>query len=123
MSQTRRSIAKYPIRVLRTAAQHAPERRSAMGDNVQLFPRSLYQQRQGSTVAHARAPALNLKGSRTWFFSAITVAFVLIVPTTTIAAEAQTNRMVVGYVPPTNPAHQALSPSVYVVKAYSTACP
>jgi len=39
-----------------------------MGANVQLFPRSLYQQRQGSTVAHARAPALNLKGSPTWIF-------------------------------------------------------
>src|SRR5215472_17117978 len=120
MSQTRRSIAKYPIAC---CARRRNTRRSAMGANVQLFPRSPYQQHQCSTVAHARAPALNLKGSRTWFFSAITVAFVLIVPTTTIAAEAQTNRMVVGYVPPTNPAHQALSPSVYVVKAYSTACP
>jgi len=76
-----------------------------MGANVQLFPRSPYQQHQCSTVAHARALALNLKGSRTWLFSAITVAFVLIVPTTTIAAEAPTNRMVVQYVPPTNPAH------------------
>jgi len=32
----------------------------------------------------------------------------LIIATTTIAAEAQTNRMVVEYVPPTNPAHQTL---------------
>jgi hypothetical protein len=47
-------------------------------------------------------------GSQTWLFSAIIVAFVLIVPTTTLAAEAQTNRMVVEYVPPANPAHQAL---------------
>ena len=31
-----------------------------------------------------------------------------IIATTKIAAEAQTNRMVVEYVPPTNPAHQAL---------------
>jgi len=72
---------------------------------AKLFP---YQHRQGVfTGAPARAPALNFKGSRTWLFSAIT-ALVLIVPTTTIAAEAQTNRMVVEYVPPTNPAHQAL---------------
>ena len=103
MSQTRESVAECPIRVLRTAAQHALERRSAMG--AKLFP---HRHRRGFfTGAPARAPALNFKGSRTWLFSAIT-ALVLIVPTTTIAAEAQTNRMVVEYVPPTNPAHQAL---------------
>jgi hypothetical protein len=38
----------------------------------------------------------------------MTVAFVLAVPTTTIAAEAQANRMTVEYVAPTNPAHQKL---------------
>ena len=77
---------------------------------MQLFPRSLYRQRQCFlTVVPARTPALKLTGSRAWLFSVITLAFcVLIVPTTTIAAEAQTNRMVVEYVPPTNPAHQAL---------------
>ena len=80
-----------------------------MGANVQLFPQSLYRQRQRFLdVVLARAPALKLTRSRTWLFSAITVAFGLIVPTATIAAEAQTNRMVVEYVPPTNPAHQAL---------------
>ena len=36
------------------------------------------------------------------------VGALAIIATTTIAAEAQTNRMVVEYVPPTNPAHQAL---------------
>jgi hypothetical protein len=76
---------------------------------AKLFPWSLYQQRQGFfAVAPARAPALNLKEPRTWLFSAMTAAFVLISPITTIAAEQQTNRMVVEYVPPTNPAHQAL---------------
>ena len=80
-----------------------------MGANVQLFPQSLYRQRQRFLdVVLARAPALKLTRSRTWLSSAITVAFGLIVPTATIAAEAQTNRMVVEYEPPTNPAHQAL---------------
>ena len=87
-----------------------------MGANVQLFSRSLYRQRQRfltvvparAPALNLRAPALNLKGSWTWLSSAITVAFGLIVPSATIAAEAQTNRMVVEYVPPTNPAHQAL---------------
>src|SRR5262245_28877132 len=48
------------------------------------------------------------RGSWPWLFCAFTLAFIWIVPTTTIAAEAQTNRMTVEYVPPTNPAHQAL---------------
>ena len=54
------------------------------------------------------APALNLREPRTAFLSAITLGFVLIVPTSIIAAEAESNRMVVEYVPPTNPAHQTL---------------
>src|SRR5262245_62833061 len=36
------------------------------------------------------------------------VGALAIIATTTIAAEAHTNRMLVEYVPPTNPAHQAL---------------
>ena len=40
--------------------------------------------------------------------SILTFGIVLIIATTTIAVEAQTNRMVIEYVPPTNPAHQAL---------------
>jgi len=76
---------------------------------AKLFPRLLYRQRQRFfNVAPAPVPALNLKAWRTWLSSAITVAFVLLVPTATIAVEAQANRMVVEYVPPTNPAHQAL---------------
>jgi hypothetical protein len=107
--QTRRSIANCPIGALRTAAQRALERRSAMGANVQQFPRSLCRQPQRFlTVAPARAPALKLTGSRAWLFSAIALAFVLIMQTPTIAADAQTSRMVVEYVPPTNPAHEAL---------------
>src|SRR5262245_63762373 len=76
-----------------------------MGINVPLFLRSLRNQCQRLCTV---TPALNLRGLRTAFLSAITLGFVLIVPTATIAAEAQTNRMVVEYVPPTNPAHQAL---------------
>ena len=56
----------------------------------------------------ARARALNLRVSWTWLFSAITAAFALIGPAPTLAAEAQANRMVVEYVPPTNPAHQVI---------------
>jgi hypothetical protein len=41
-------------------------------------------------------------------FCVISVAFDLIGRTPAIAAEAQANRMIVEYVPPTNPAHQAL---------------
>jgi hypothetical protein len=78
-----------------------------MGTNVQLFFRSAHGQRLLTTNPVA-APALNGKGPRTWLLLAIAVALVLIVPRTTIAAEAQANRMVVEYVPPTNPAHQAL---------------
>ena len=79
-----------------------------MDTNVQLFPRSLRNQCQRLlTVTPVAVPALNL-GPRTAFLSAIAIGFVLIVPTPTIAAEAQTNRMTVEYVPPTNPAHQAL---------------
>src|SRR5215475_9313941 len=80
-----------------------------MDADVQLFLRSLRNQCQRLlTVIPVAAPALNLRGRRTAFLSAITLGFVLIVPTSTIAAEAQANRMVVEYVPPTNPAHQAL---------------
>jgi hypothetical protein len=77
---------------------------------AKLFPRSLYHYRQSFLpVGRAQAHKLNPKGSSwTLLLSAITVAFVLIVPTTAIVAEAQTNRMVVEYVPPTNPAHEAL---------------
>jgi putative metallopeptidase DUF4344 len=80
-----------------------------MGTDVQLFLRSLHNQCQRLlTVSPLAAPALNLRGPRTAFLSAITLGFILIIATTTIAAEAQTNRTVVEYVPPTNPAHQAL---------------
>jgi hypothetical protein len=79
-----------------------------MGVSLQLYPRSLYHLGQRFfTVGAVRARKLILKGS-TYLFSAITLASVLIVPTATIAAEAQANRMTVEYVPPTNPAHQAL---------------
>src|SRR5215472_1066218 len=80
-----------------------------MDTNGQLYLRSLRNQCQRLlTVTPVAAPALNLRGPRTAFLSAITLGFVLIVPTATIAAEAQTNRMTVEYVPPTNPAHQTL---------------
>src|SRR5215813_9813851 len=80
-----------------------------MDADMQLFLRSLRNQCQRLlTVIPVAAPALNLRGRRTAFLSAITLGFVLIVPTSTIAAEAQANRMVVEYVPPTNPAHQTL---------------
>ena len=80
-----------------------------MDTNVQLFLRSLRNQCQRLLIVTPVAvPALNLRGPRTAFLSAITLGFVLNVPTSTIAAEAQTNRMVVEYVPPTNPAHQTL---------------
>jgi hypothetical protein len=55
-----------------------------------------------------RARELDLTWAQTWLFSAFAVAFLLMVPRATMAAEAQTNRMTVEYVPPTNPAHQAL---------------
>src|SRR5262245_38121346 len=80
-----------------------------MGTRVQPFFRSVRDQCwRLLTVIPVAASAPNLKGPRTWLLSAITVALALIVPRTTIAAEAQANRMVVEYVPPTNPAHQAL---------------
>src|SRR5262245_59274607 len=80
-----------------------------MGTNVRLLPQSIHDQCQRLlAVGPVAAPALVRKGPRTWFLSAITLALVLIVPTATMAAEAQTNRMVVEYVPPTNPAHQTL---------------
>ena len=80
-----------------------------MGVNAQMFARSFYRLCQRVlTVGSARARELNFEGSPIWLFSAITVASVLIAPTTTIGAEAQANRMTIEYVPPTNPAHQAL---------------
>src|SRR5215475_4385292 len=92
-----------------TSAAFALEWKSAMGTDVQLFLRSLRNQCQRLlTVSPLAAPALNLRGPQTAFLSGITLGFILIIATTTIAAEAQTNRMVVEYVPPTNPAHRAL---------------
>jgi hypothetical protein len=80
-----------------------------MDTNAQLFLRSLRNQYQRLlTPTPVTAPALNLKGPRTAFLSAITLGFVLTVPMPTVAAEAQASRMIVEYVPPTNPAHQAL---------------
>ena len=80
-----------------------------MGVNKVPFPRSLCRLCQRLlTVRSARACELTRNRSQTWLFFAITAAVVLIAPTTTIAAEAQANRMTVEYVPPTNPAHQAL---------------
>ena len=80
-----------------------------MDTNVQLFLRSLRNRCQRLlTATPVTVPALNLKEPRTTFLSAITLSFVLIVPTSTIAAELQTNRMTIEYVPPTNPAHQTL---------------
>jgi hypothetical protein len=77
--------------------------------SAKLFFRSLHRQRKRLfTVSPARTSGLNVKGWLTRLSSAITVAFILIVPTATIGAEAQAKRMVVEYVPPTNPAHQAL---------------
>ena len=55
----------------------------------------------------ARTRAL-IKALSVWRCCAISVAVASIGPTPTIAAEAQTNRMTVEYVPPTNPAHQTL---------------
>jgi hypothetical protein len=75
-----------------------------MGVSAQLVPGSLYRLYQRFLTVGARTRELSLKGSPTWLFAGLTVAFVLIVPTMTIAAEAQTNRMTVEYVPPTNPA-------------------
>ena len=43
-----------------------------------------------------------------WLVSAIGVSFVMMSPTLAAAADVQTNRMKVEYVPPTNLAHQAL---------------
>ena len=84
-----------------------------MATNLQAFLRSLHEQcRRLLTVPTAAARALNralnLTDPRIGFLPAITIASVLILPTATIAAEAQANRMTVEYVPPTNPAHQAL---------------
>jgi putative metallopeptidase DUF4344 len=81
-----------------------------MATNMQAFLRPLHEQcRRLLTVAPVAARALNLTGPRIGFLPAIiTIASVLILPTATIAAEAQANRMTVEYVPPTNPAHQAL---------------
>jgi hypothetical protein len=95
------------------------ERRNAMGRKAQLHLWSCGDQCQRfRTVTPVAAPALNHAGARTAFLSAIRLGcaflgfallgFIVLVPTATIAAEAQANRMVVEYVPPTNPAHQAL---------------
>ena len=74
-----------------------------MGTRAQPFFRSVRDQcRRLPTVNPVAASAPTL------LLAAITVALALMVPRTTIAAEAQANRMVVEYVPPTNPAHQAL---------------
>ena len=43
-----------------------------------------------------------------WLLSALCLSFMLMAQVPARAAEVQTNRMVVEYVPPTNPAHQAL---------------
>ena len=92
-----------------TSAAYALEWKSAMGTDVQLFLQSFRSQCQRLlAVSPLAAPALNLRAPHIAFLSAITLGFILIIATTTIAAEAQTNRMVVEYVPPTNPAHQAL---------------
>ena len=73
---------------------------------AKLFPGSLYRLHQRFLpVGGAQARELNPNGSRTRLFSAVTVAFVLTVPIPTVAAEAQASRMIVEYVPPTNPAH------------------
>jgi putative metallopeptidase DUF4344 len=90
-----------------------------MGRKAQLFLRSLRNRCQRfRTVTPVAASALNHREPRTAFLSAASLGyvflgfallgFVLLVPTATIAAEAQANRMVVEYVPPTNPAHQTL---------------
>ena len=52
--------------------------------------------------------SLRLKMSMGWLFSLICMLVFAIPQTPTNAAEAHTNRMRVDYVPPTNPAHQAL---------------
>src|SRR5262249_40649043 len=50
--------------------QHPLEGRSAMGTNVPLFFRSVHDQCQRLLTANpVAAPALNLKGPRTWFLS------------------------------------------------------
>ena len=80
-----------------------------MTTNVQAFLRSLRGHCQRLlTGAAAAAPQLDLRGPQIEFLSAITLALALSVPTATIAAEAQANRMTVEYLPPTNPAHQTL---------------
>src|SRR6516225_6998599 len=92
--------------------EHALERRSRMATNVQAFLRAflraLPDQCRRILTAPVAVPARNLKGLQIGFLSAITLASLVMVPTATIAAEAQANRMVVDYVPPTNPAHQTL---------------
>src|SRR5262245_66454261 len=80
-----------------------------MGTNVRQFLRSLCNQCQRLLAATpVAAPSRYLRGPRTVILSAITLGFVSIAPTATMAAESQTNRMTVEYVPPTNPAHQTL---------------
>ena len=88
-----------------------------MGMKAHLLLRSLRDQGlRLRTVTPVAALALH-RGPRTAFPSATSLGYVfgfallgfaVLVPTATIAAEAQANRMVVEYVPPTNPAHQAL---------------
>ena len=75
---------------------------------LQAFLRALPDQCRRILTALVAVPARNLKGLQIGFLSAITLASLVIVPTATIAAEAQANRMVVEYVPPTNPVHQTL---------------
>ena len=84
-----------------------------MVTNMQAFLRSLHEPCRrlltvAPVVARARNRAVNLTGPRIGFLAAITIASVLSLPTATIAAEAQANRMTVEYVPPTNPGHQTL---------------
>src|SRR5215831_15581824 len=90
-----------------------------MGMKAQLLLLSLRDRCQRHcTVTPVEAPALNCKEPRRALLPAIShgyaflgfalLGLVVLVPTTTIAAESQTNRMTVEYVPPTNPAHQTL---------------
>src|SRR5215510_7837589 len=83
-----------------------------LGTNMQPFPRVLLLHLQHVYCflagALGRTPAPGLKGVSVGLFCVISVAFALIGRTPTIAAEAQANRMIIEYVPPTNPAHQAL---------------
>jgi len=83
-----------------------------LGTNMQPFPRVLLLRLQHVYCflagALGRTPAPGLKGVSVGLFCVISAAFALIGRTPTIAAEAQANRMIIKYVPPTNPAHQAL---------------